>query len=104
MTISQSLASVAKPVQFFILPYLFSTNLGRYQVPIVEILRDKAKQIKDEDNKQKYLDSFYKSYDKFYESLSSKLSNYDSETKTEIIEKLIQLVHLIEDTIETYLN
>jgi chromosome segregation ATPase len=70
----------------------------------LEILRDKAKQIKDEDNKQKYLDSFYKSYDKFYESLSSELSNYNSETKTEIKERLIQLVHLIEDTIEKCLN
>lgn len=70
----------------------------------LELLRNKAIQIKYEKSKQKQLDHFYKFFDKFYECLSSELASYDPETKSEIRKKLIKLVQLIEDVIEKYLN
>lgn len=69
----------------------------------LELLRNKAKQIKYEENKQKQLDHFNKSFVKFYECLSSEFS-YDPETKSEIKKKLIKLIQLIENVIEKYLN
>lgn len=70
----------------------------------LELLRNKAFQIKDQENTQKQINNFFKFYKKFSECLTNDLASYEPETKNEIREALTKLIHLIEDVIEKYLS
>lgn len=70
----------------------------------LEIIRNKAFQLKNDENNKKQIDNFFKSLGKFSECLTSDLDSYDPETKNKIKKELTKLIHVIEDLIEKYLN
>lgn len=70
----------------------------------LEILRNNAKQLKNNKDMKKQIVHFYNSYSKFSECLTSDLANCDPETKNKIKKELVKLIHLIEDVIAKHLN
>lgn len=70
----------------------------------MELLRKNAEQLKNNENKKKYINNFYKAYGKFTEYLTSNLASYEPKTKNEIKKELTKLIHLIEDVIKNYLT
>ncbi len=69
-----------------------------------ELLRKNAEQLKNNENKKKYINNFYRAYEKFAEYLTSDLASYEPETKNEIKKELTKLTHLIEDVMKKHLT